>query len=87
MGYVNREEETRKKMVGDDVKTGDCGYFDAHGNLYVVGRLDDMVNHRRRKISIPRKSNPGPRKASWIEDVVVSSVPHEDPRGAICFRF
>ena len=76
LGYVNREEETRKKLVGDDVKTGDCGYFDAHGNLYVVGRLDDMVIIGGENI-YPAEVESRAAEVSWIEDVVVSSVPHE----------
>lgn len=74
--YVNREEETRKKMAGDGVNTGDCGYFDAHGNLYVVGRLDDMVIIGGENI-YPAEVESRAAEVPWIEDVVVSSVPHE----------
>ena len=76
LGYVNREEETRKKRVGDYVKTGDCGYFDSHSNLHIVGRLDDMVIIGGENI-YPAEVESRASEVSWIEDVVVSSVPHD----------
>jgi acyl-CoA synthetase (AMP-forming)/AMP-acid ligase II len=76
LGYVKREEETRNKMVGDYVKTGDCGYFDAHSNLHVVGRLDDMIIIGGENI-YPAEVESRASEIPWIEDVVVSSVPHE----------
>lgn len=76
LGYVKRDEETRKKVVGDYVKTGDCGYFDAHSNLHVVGRLDDMIIIGGENI-YPAEVECRALEVPWIEDVVVSSVPHE----------
>ncbi|MGB4563536.1 MAG: class I adenylate-forming enzyme family protein [Dethiobacteria bacterium] len=42
-GYLNRPEETRRVMHEGWYRTGDLGYFDNHGNLYLVGRVDDMI--------------------------------------------
>ncbi|MFO1425612.1 MAG: long-chain-fatty-acid--CoA ligase [Steroidobacteraceae bacterium] len=42
-GYWNKPEETRAARRGDWLRTGDVGYFDAGGFLYIVDRLKDMI--------------------------------------------
>lgn len=43
-GYLNRPEETAAALVGDGwYRTGDMGYMDDGGYLYVVDRLEDMI--------------------------------------------
>jgi fatty-acyl-CoA synthase len=39
-GYTNGHN---KKVVNGLISTGDLGYFDEHGRLFVVGREDDMI--------------------------------------------
>ncbi len=41
-GYLNREEETRKRLVDGWYRTGDVMRRDAEGFYYFVGRVDDM---------------------------------------------
>lgn len=43
MGYWNQPEQTAQALRGGWMHTGDAGYFDADGFLYVVDRLKDMV--------------------------------------------
>jgi long-chain acyl-CoA synthetase len=43
MGYWNRPEETAKAIVGGWMHTGDGGYMDDDGFIYVVDRLKDMI--------------------------------------------
>jgi len=42
-GYWNREEETDRSMVDGFFRTGDIGYLDQKGYLFIVDRLKDMI--------------------------------------------
>jgi len=42
-GYHNRPEDTAKTLRGDRVYTGDVGYLDDDGYLYIIDRAKDMV--------------------------------------------
>jgi acyl-CoA synthetase (AMP-forming)/AMP-acid ligase II len=42
-GYWNRPEETERKFGPLGYRTGDLGYADADGYLFLVGRLHDMI--------------------------------------------
>jgi acyl-CoA synthetase (AMP-forming)/AMP-acid ligase II len=43
MGYWQRPEETAAALQADGMHTGDAGYLDADGYLYVVDRIKDMI--------------------------------------------
>ncbi|MEH2535353.1 long-chain acyl-CoA synthetase [Bradyrhizobium sp. AZCC 1588] len=42
-GYWNRKGETDRSMVDGFFRTGDIGYLDAKGYLFIVDRLKDMI--------------------------------------------
>ncbi|HEY2022915.1 AMP-binding protein [Paraburkholderia sp.] len=42
-GYWNRPDANAKALRDGWYFTGDTGYFDADGDLYVTGRVDDMI--------------------------------------------
>ena len=42
-GYWNRPDANAKSFHGGWYFTGDTGYFDADGDLFVTGRVDDMI--------------------------------------------
>ena len=42
-GYHNRPDANAKSLKDGWYFTGDTGYFDAAGDLYVTGRVDDMI--------------------------------------------
>jgi acyl-CoA synthetase (AMP-forming)/AMP-acid ligase II len=42
-GYWLNEEGTNRVLTGGWLKTGDLGYFDVEGYLYIVDRKNDMV--------------------------------------------
>ncbi len=42
-GYWRRPEADAKALRGGWYFTGDTGYFDAEGDLFVTGRVDDMI--------------------------------------------
>lgn len=43
MGYWERPEETEKALAGGWMHTGDSGYMDEDGYIYVVDRIKDMI--------------------------------------------
>jgi 2-furoate---CoA ligase len=42
-GYWNRQDADAKALRGGWYFTGDTGYLDAEGDLFVTGRVDDMI--------------------------------------------
>ena len=42
-GYLHREEETAQKLVDGWLYTGDIGYLDEEGFLYVLDRRSDLI--------------------------------------------
>ncbi|HLY55829.1 MAG TPA: AMP-binding protein [Stellaceae bacterium] len=43
LGYLNRPEETARTLRGGWLHTGDAGYLDADGYLFVVDRVKDVI--------------------------------------------
>ena len=50
-GYWKQEELTRKIVKNGYLYTNDEGYIDEQGNIYVLGRKDDIINYRGIKIA------------------------------------
>lgn len=42
-GYYNSPEETRARFIHGWLKTGDLGYMDESGYLYILDRVDDLI--------------------------------------------
>ena len=46
-GYLNDQEATDAMIDSDGwVKTGDVGYYDSKGYLYIVDRLKDIIRYK-----------------------------------------
>jgi len=45
-GYLNQPQETAKAIVDGWMHTGDKGYYDADGNVFVIGRFKELIKYR-----------------------------------------
>ncbi|GAA5236726.1 acyl--CoA ligase [Verticiella sediminum] len=81
-GYLNRDDETRKRLVDGWYKTGDVMRRDAHGFYYFVGRADDMFvcggeNMYPGEIELLLEKHPGVAQAAVVPvpDEIKGQIP------------
>jgi long-chain acyl-CoA synthetase len=70
-GYYNRPDETRAAFDGAWFRTGDIGYFDGDGYLYLVDRAKDMIvpggfNVYSREVEIALESHEAVEEAAVV---------------------
>jgi long-chain acyl-CoA synthetase len=76
-GYYDRPEETARALMADGwLRTGDGGYRDDHGYLFLTDRIKDMIvtggeNVYPVEVEEVLAQHPG------VADVAVIGVPHE----------
>ena len=73
-GYTGGEN---KDVVGDMTDTGDMGYFDRKGRLFIVGRGDDMIVSGGENV-YPRAVENALAELAGVADNAVIGVPDED---------
>jgi len=77
MGYWNKPEETARALVDGWVMTGDAGYFDDEGYLYIVDRVKDMVVTGGENVFTTEVENALIGHEA-VQDVAVIGIPHEE---------
>jgi 2-furoate---CoA ligase len=75
-GYWKRPDADAKSIQGDWYRTGDLGRFDEDGELYVVGRVDDMIISGGENI-FPEEVEDALARSSLVAGVAVVGVPDE----------
>jgi long-chain acyl-CoA synthetase len=80
LGYLNDPEGTARKIRNRVLYTGDKGFFDADGYLYISGRADDMVKVAGEKI-YPVEIENALERIEGVEEVAVVALP--DARGGV----
>jgi long-chain acyl-CoA synthetase len=78
-GYWNKPEETEAAFVGRFFRTGDVGYMDEDGFIYIVDRIKDMINASGFKV-YPRRVEDAFYKHAAVAEVTVIGIP-DDYRG------
>lgn len=76
LGYFKREDQTAEAIGGGWLRTGDIGYLDKDGYLFIVDRLKDMIvtggeNVYSAEVERALSSHPA------IAEVAVIGIPHE----------
>lgn len=66
-----------KDVIGDMMSTGDMGYFDDAGRLYIVGREDDMIVSGGENV-YPRAVENALAEHRDVADYAVIGVPDDD---------
>ncbi len=76
-GYWNRADETAKVMDKDGYfHTGDVGYMDEEGYVFIVDRIKDMINASGLKV-FPRKVEEAIMQHPNVSEVIVLGVADE----------
>ena len=84
-GYANRAQENVRVFRGGHFHTGDVGYLDEDGYLFIVDRIKEMINTGGFKV-YPRNVEEVIHRHPTVEEVAVCGVPDEH-RGEIVKAF
>jgi oxalate---CoA ligase len=74
-GYENDAEANRRAFVRGWFRTGDLGYFDADGYLFLVGRIGEIINRGGEKVS-PREVDEAMLSHPDVLQAVAFPMPH-----------
>lgn len=77
LGYWNKPEETAKALQDGWVYTGDAGYFDEEGYLFIVDRVKDMVVTGGENVFTTEVEN-AVISHEAVQDVAVIGIPHRE---------
>jgi len=75
-GYWNKPDETEACFVGRFFRTGDVGYMDEQGYVFIVDRIKDMINASGFKV-YPRRIEDALYEHGAIAEVSVVGIPDE----------
>jgi long-chain acyl-CoA synthetase len=88
-GYFGRDEETRAALRGGWLHSGDLGYVDEDGFLYLVDRKKDMIDSGGVKV-YPRDIEEVAARHPAVHEVAVFGIPDakwgETPLAAVVLR-
>ncbi|MGH6737311.1 MAG: long-chain-fatty-acid--CoA ligase [Methyloceanibacter sp.] len=73
-GYWNKPAETEGSFVGRFFRTGDVGYMDEDGYIFIVDRIKDMINASGFKV-YPRRIEDALYEHSAVAEVCVVGIP------------
>ena len=88
-GYENNPEANESSFLDGWFRTGDQGYMDADGYLFLTGRIKEIINRGGEKIA-PREVDEALMTHPAVAQAVTFAVPHptigEDVAAAIILR-
>lgn len=88
-GYEGDRQLDAQSFTEGWFRTGDLGYFDAEGYLFITGRLKELINRGGFKVS-PAEVDSALARHPAVKDVATYAVPHaslgEDVAVAVVLR-
>src|SRR3989441_7443663 len=73
-GYWNRPDVTAAILKDDWLYTGDLGYLDAHGNLFITGRKKEVIGLSNAKNIYPEAIEAHYLKSPYIKEICVMGL-------------
>jgi len=73
-GYWNRPDATSAVLKGGWLHTGDLGYFDTHGNLFITGRMKEVIVLSNGKNIYPEEIEAHYLNSPFIKEICVIGV-------------
>ena len=86
LGYVDNPEATNEVLKDDWFYTGDLGYFDKDGFLFITGRKKDVIVLKNGKNIFPEEIEILIDKLHYVSESMVFGRPLEDGDYKICAK-
>lgn len=78
LGYFKNPEETAKVLIDGWLYTGDYGYFDRDGFLYIAGRKKNVIVTKNGKNIFPEEVEFYLNKSDYIKEVIVWGLDNDE---------
>jgi long-chain acyl-CoA synthetase len=73
-GYWNRSDATEAALKDGWLQTGDLGYFDSRGNLFITGRKKELIVLANGKNIYPEEVEAHYLKSPYIKEIAVMAL-------------
>lgn len=80
LGYYEDEEETKKVLKDGWLYTGDLGYFDKNGYLYLTGRKKDVIVLKNGKKVFPEELETLVNRLEEVEESFIYGISEKEDK-------